>query len=588
MKFVVNGQDLRRTDRDTIASDAINYPEVSFEFIQYKWQGIAVRVANFQLVETAYNEVTGYDLIGSPYAMNLIKDEASGLWKTHVPMEILDPSVTVNRPIKFIVTVWGGSVNTKLITTNAVLCKVDESYYNSGVTPGEPTEGIWDQLEDSMSAINTRIDGIVADISTEGGDPNGIGSEIADARIDTLGAGWSSLGNAIRGQINGIKGQLGNRITALETEVTDARVDNNSSTWASLGNAIRGQVAALATRIDYNAGNITNLQTEVADARTDAEDLTYNTLGDSIRGQIADVDRRIQSCDTRLNNKIDNAVNYFNGEVNTGRKWVNGEPIYTKSYSGYYRYSAAGATDVADRIIDGTWYYKNTIIDYEVNFMALPNHKGVSQYINTGTNYHGASGNNKPALRIEDPNGGGHSSSLEANLILVPGFPDGALSQPWPLFYTVTVYYVKNTFAVKYEASKFVTKSGSPVVADAGRNLQVVVPGNSTVAIQTKNRVEFTELIQTFILSDMQNVNPDFDMEIGLYDSAGHRLDYMNITVTEAADVWDGVRYAPSVFPTTTYLYLRFTITNNSDQTKPIAIGPALFKNMANSCIGNI
>lgn len=205
MRFYVSGQTLTRAGREIVATEAVNYPNVEIEF-DSSWDGVAGRTAVFQSVNTVYNAVTPSAIDGTAYGMLLTEGE-DGIWRTHVPHEILDE----DAPNKFIVTVYGGSANSKRITTNSVTIEITDSFYDPGQTPGTPTPSQWDQVVDLLEEIEddvNEIPGLITDVGELQNDVSDIETEIADARIDTNDTTWPTLGQAIRGQVTGFKNYM--------------------------------------------------------------------------------------------------------------------------------------------------------------------------------------------------------------------------------------------------------------------------------------------------------------------------------------------------------------------------------------------
>lgn len=271
----------------------------------------------------------------------------------------------------------------------------------------------------------------------------------------------------------------------------------------------------------------------------------------------------------------------------------NAAPIYTKTYSGYYESTLS--SDVSDIILDTEWDYKNTIVDYEVNYTVMNAAKARNQASNPGRSQYQTSGRlNKPLLTVDDSsNGGGHTSSKNAQLIMVPAIPDGYYNKSNPMFYTVTVYYTKNNFTVALEANKFEVISGTAYggLIDAGTALQAVIGANSTVVIQSKNPISFRKLLQTFNKQiSGYSSSCDFTCEIALYkDNIKEIFVQVNLVSGDITSGWNGVELRAN----DNYLlpgdyYLRYTITNNSSNTGPFALGPAMFFNVPDSCIDNI
>ena len=199
MNFYVKGQTLTRAGKETIATEAVNFPNVEFTF-DSSWDGVAGRTALFQNVNTIFNAVTPASGAGNTAYAVLLTSLGDGRYSCVVPHEVLEGE----EAKKFIVTVFGGSVNNKRITTNPVTCEVVPSMYDPGQTPGTPTPSQWDQVVDLLEDIGDAVDevpGLVEDVSD-------LEDEIADARIDTNDTTWPSLGDAIRGQVTGFKNYM--------------------------------------------------------------------------------------------------------------------------------------------------------------------------------------------------------------------------------------------------------------------------------------------------------------------------------------------------------------------------------------------
>ena len=193
MNFYVKGQTLTRAGKETIATEAVNFPNVEFTF-DSSWDGVAGRTALFQNVNTIFNAVTPASAAGNTAYAVLLTSLGDGRYSCVVPHEVLEGE----EAKKFIITVFGGSVNSKRITTNPVTCEVVPSMYDPGSTPGTPTPSLWDQIVDAIDDVETSL----------GNEIDAINDEIEDARIDTVGTVWDTLGNAIRGQVGGLKNYL--------------------------------------------------------------------------------------------------------------------------------------------------------------------------------------------------------------------------------------------------------------------------------------------------------------------------------------------------------------------------------------------
>ncbi len=232
MRLYVSGQTLTRAGREIVATEAVNYPNVEIEF-DSSWNGVGGRTAVFQSVNTVYNAVTPSAIDGTAYGMLLTEGE-DGIWRTHVPHEILDE----DAPNKFIVTVFGGSVNNKRITTNAVTVEITSSFYDPGQTPGTPTPSQWDQVVDLLEDIGVDI--------------SDLEDEIADARIDTNDTTWPSLGQAIRGQVTGFKNYMQYSGFLAEVTIEEGKRWVENSGHVTLVDPSDTTVSAISAKILYN------------------------------------------------------------------------------------------------------------------------------------------------------------------------------------------------------------------------------------------------------------------------------------------------------------------------------------------------
>lgn len=471
MKFIVDGQTLIRVDRDTIATKAVNYPEVEFDFIKYKWQGITQRVAIFQVATTVYNAVTDQALSGNTaYAMNLDKDPNTGTWKTHVPMEIL---ANTTRPLKFIVTVWGGSVSDRRMTTNAVLCEVDDSFYDPGQVPGTPTPGLWDQIEDDISDINTRIDGVDS--------------------------------------------------------------------------------------------SITNINTSI------------NSLNGATHAHEAQINA--------LESKLNRALTYHDIEFKTEKKWVHGEDIYARVYTAIIQYTENSAP--VPYIIDASWDYKWTLIDHEINYSNILS-KRRDQICNPGVGY-SEYGNNEPTVFVTDSNHASHSSSQIASLCILPSCIFDSIPAGYAVPYTLTVYFTKNSFAIALEASKFEVISGSAIsFQDSGYSIEWAIQARDTVVIQSRNRFQFKALIQSFDIQ-ARSYGCNFNCKIGLYNATTGVYTWTPVYLNDSTDDWEGIYVdGADSYDVDQELYLRYTVTNETDSTRNFRIGVGYFYNVPDEVVNNI
>lgn len=239
MIFYVKGQTLTRAGKETIATEAVNFPTVEFIF-DSSWDGVGGITALFQNVNTIFNAVTPASAAGNTAYAVVLTSLGDGRYSCVVPHEVLEGE----EAKKFIVTVFGGSVNNKRITTNPVTCEVVPSMYDPGQTPGTPTPALWDQVVDLLEGIDDTVDGIEGDVSD-------LETEIADARIDTNDTTWPTLGQAIRGQVTGFKNYMQYSGFLAEVTIEEGKRWVENSGHVVLIDPSDSTVSAISAKILY-------------------------------------------------------------------------------------------------------------------------------------------------------------------------------------------------------------------------------------------------------------------------------------------------------------------------------------------------